>query len=247
MPDIEALIFDVDGTLAETEELHRLAFNRAFAAAGLDYVWDRARYRELLSVTGGKRRIMTFFAELGLPLDETLAGTLHLSKNRFYAEAVKDGIELRPGVADLLQRARASGLRLAIATTTGRSNLAALLRAVELAPFEVIIAGEDVQALKPDPEAYTLALRQLALPPGAALAFEDSSNGLRSATAAGLRTIVTPGIYTIGQNFSAATQVLPDLAGFDWRRVSESGQGSRSAHPQAANGRGAKATRTMPL
>jgi HAD superfamily hydrolase (TIGR01509 family) len=215
---LQALIFDVDGTLAETEELHRAAFNRAFATAALDIEWDRPRYRELLGTTGGKRRILRHFAETGLPADETLAGELHRSKNAHYAEAVAQGVALRPGVLELMQQARQAGLRLAIATTTSRSNLAALLTHAPLPEFDAIVAGEDVSTLKPHPEVYLKALAQLDLPAGQALAFEDSANGLRSATAAGLRTIVTPSTYSAGEDFAAATAVLRDLVGFEWER-----------------------------
>ena len=218
MPGIQALIFDVDGTLAETEELHRAAFNRAFAAAGLGIAWDRARYRELLGTTGGKRRILRHFAEAGLPEDDPLAGELHRRKNQYYAEAVGLGVALRPGVAEVMRRARAADLRLAIATTTSRSNLAALLAHAPLPEFDAIVAGEDVSTLKPHPEVYLKALAQLDLPASAALAFEDSANGLRSATAAGIRTIVTPSYYSAGEDFAVAVAVLRDLADFDWER-----------------------------
>lgn len=218
MPDLKALIFDVDGTLAETEELHRAAFNRAFADAGLAVEWDRARYRELLGTTGGKRRILRHFAETAMPPDEALAEQLHRSKNTHYAEAVGQGIALRAGVADVMQRASQAGLRLAIATTTSRANLAALLAGAGLPAFEVIVAGEDVSTLKPHPEVYLRALEGLRLAPGATLAFEDSANGLKSANAAGLRTIVTPSHYSAGEDFSAAAAVLRDLTDFDWER-----------------------------
>lgn len=218
MSDLKALIFDVDGTLAETEELHRAAFNQAFAAAGLAIVWDGARYRELLGTTGGKRRILRHFAETGMPPDEVLAQQLHSSKNVHYAEAVAVGVELRPGVVDLIQRASRAGLRLAIATTTSRSNLSALLAGAGLPAFEVIVAGEDVSTLKPHPEVYLRTLEQLQIAPGEALAFEDSANGLKSASAAGLRTIVTPSLYSAGEDFAAAVAVLPDLTDFDWER-----------------------------
>jgi HAD superfamily hydrolase (TIGR01509 family) len=218
VPGLQALIFDVDGTLAETEELHRAAFNRAFDAAGLAIAWDRPRYRELLGTTGGKRRILRHFAETGLPPDEALADRLHRSKNLFYVEAIAQGVELRPGIADLMRRASGAGLRLGIATTTGRGNLAALLMGAGLPSFDVVVAGEDVSTLKPHPEVYLKALALLQLGPGAALAFEDTANGLRSATAAGIRTIITPSYYSGGEDFAAATAVLRDLADFDWKR-----------------------------
>lgn len=218
MTEVRALIFDVDGTLAETEELHRQAFNSAFRSAGLDISWDQARYRELLAVAGGKRRILKSFEDAGLPADVDLADKLHAAEGRFYAEAVDAGIELRPGVRDLLQRASAAGLRLAIATTSSRRSLSALLAAFSLPLFDVIVTGDDVATLKPDPAVYLVALQRLDLPAEAALAFEDSANGLAAAAGAGIRTIVTPAFYTTGQDFAAAAKVLPDLAGFDWHQ-----------------------------
>ena len=219
MVETAALIFDVDGTLAETEELHRTAFNRAFAWAELDVVWDRARYRDLLKVTGGKRRIVHYFTGEGRAGDAAIAGRLHIAKNLYYAEALAAGIALRPGVADTIERAKAAGLKLAIATTTGRSNLDALLAAIPLPRFDVIVTAEDVAALKPDPQVYRVALERLDVLAEAALAFEDSVNGLAAASAAGLRTIVTPGLYTGDQDFSGAADIRPDLVGFDWRQL----------------------------
>ena len=222
-PDLAALIFDVDGTLAETEEWHREAFNRAFAGEGLPYRWDQARYRSLLLVTGGRQRLEHFFAEstdLTEPQIAGLAPRLHLAKNGHYAEVMADfPIELRPGVADLLRQARATPLKLAIATTTSRVNLEGLARRfpgeLDLDGFDVVVCGEDVTALKPDPEVYRTALQRLALPPGRCLAFEDTRNGVESAVGAGLRVVVTPSLYSTGQDFSAATAVLDDLTQFE--------------------------------
>ena len=221
-PDLAALIFDVDGTLAETEELHREAFNRAFAGEGLPYRWDQARYRSLLLVTGGRQRLEHFFAEstdLTEPQIAGLAPRLHRAKNGHYAEVMADSpIELRPGVADLLRQARATPLKLAIATTTSRVNLEGLARRfpgeLDLDGFDVVVCGEDVTALKPDPEVYRTALQRLALPPERCLAFEDTRNGVESAVGAGLRVVVTPSLYSTGQDFSAATAVLDDLSHF---------------------------------
>ena len=215
-PELAALIFDVDGTLAETEELHREAFNRAFAGEGL-------LYRSLLLVTGGRQRLEHFFAEstdLTEPQIAGLAPRLHLAKNGHYAEVMADfPIELRPGVADLLRQARATPLKLAIATTTSRVNLEGLARRfpgeLDLDGFDVVVCGEDVTALKPDPEVYRTALQRLALPPGRCLAFEDTRNGVESAVGAGLRVVVTPSLYSTGQDFSAATAVLDDLTQFE--------------------------------
>jgi len=218
----DALIFDVDGTLAETEELHREAFNRAFAGAGLPYRWDRARYGELLLITGGRRRIEHYFGQ-STDLTEAqvadLAPRLHRAKNQHFAETMSDSpVELRPGVADLLSEARRTRVRLAIATTTSRVNLDALARRfpgeLDLDTFDAVVCGEEVTALKPDPEVYRTALDRLGLSAGRCLAFEDTHNGVKSATGAGLAVVVTPSMYSAGQDFSAAAMVLDDLSHF---------------------------------
>lgn len=219
MVRLAALIFDLDGTLAETEELHRQAFNGAFAEAGLAVRWDPARYRRLLDVTGGKRRIVRHFEQAGLPIPDALASALHAAKNRLYGELVGRGAAVpRPGVIDLLERARRRGLRLAIATTTSRVNLDALLAASPMPAFDVLVTAGDVSELKPHPAAYRVALERLGLAPEEGLAFEDSENGLRAALAAGLRTIVTPAAYTAGGDFSGAAEVRDSLAAFDLER-----------------------------
>lgn len=218
-----ALIFDVDGTLAETEEIHRAAFNRVFAEDGLPWRWEVDHYRELLRVTGGKERIRHHAALIGLApdaLDEARIGRLHARKNEIYGALVRGGAcELRPGVEALIRDAAARGLRLAIATTTSRANIEALLAATFPADgdtlFETLVCGEDVAAKKPDPEAYVVALARLGLPADACLAFEDSTNGLAAARGARIRTIVTPGLYTAHERFDGAAEVRPDLTGFD--------------------------------
>lgn len=211
----EALIFDVDGTLAETEELHRRAFNETFAEWGLGWHWDRADYRRLLNVTGGKERIAAFMAEAGMHGTDIAA--LHRAKTARYSELMaQGGLELRPGVADLILQAKAAGLRLAVATTTSRVNVDALCAACFKRPahdvFEVVAAGDEVARKKPAPDVFLLALERLDLAAGVCIAFEDSPNGLQSARAAGLATIVTPSAYTMGEDFAGALRVLPDLA-----------------------------------
>ena len=213
---LRALIFDVDGTLAETEELHRRAFNDAFAAAGLDWHWSVADYTLLLRTTGGKERIARFLSEMGGDPAEVDVAALHRDKTRRYGELVDQGaLELRPGVRTLLSQARSVNLRVAVATTTSHPNVEALCRvcfaksADEV--FDVIVAGDDVPAKKPAPDAYVLALSRLAVSPAQAVAFEDSANGLRAAMAAGLRCIVSPATYTRDEDFTGALAVIPDL------------------------------------
>jgi len=223
-PLLQALIFDVDGTLADTErDGHRPAFNAAFREAGLDWHWNEALYGELLAVTGGKERILHFVARhrpefAQLPdLAEHIAA-LHKAKTRHYTQLAASGaIPLRPGVARLLHEARSASLRLAVATTTTPENVAALLVPAlgpdTMAWFEVIGAGDVVPAKKPAPDIYLWVLEHLGLPAAACLAFEDSENGLKSSLGAGLATVVTPCDYTRGQDFSGAAAVLDSLGG----------------------------------
>ncbi|MFT4278067.1 MAG: HAD family hydrolase [Rhodopseudomonas sp.] len=212
-----ALIFDVDGTLAETEELHRQAFNAAFADDGLPWHWDAPLYRRLLDVAGGKERI-AHFLQSGPEGAERAADRipqLHRAKTDRYTALVAAGAALRPGVARLIHEAKAAGIKLAIATTTSLPNVEALLQSA-LGPdamtwFDAIGAGDMVPAKKPAPDVYLHVLELLKLPAADCIAFEDSTNGLRAARAAGLPTIVTPGIYTEGDDFAGALAVLSDL------------------------------------
>ena len=220
---IKALIFDIDGTLAETEEGHRAAFNAAFAEAGLDWTWDVDLYRELYRITGGKERMHRYAEMRGVSsaeLSDADIARLHARKNAHYAEIVQAGLcPLRPGVERLIRKARARGLRLAVCSTTSRINIDALveatLRPEGLSLFDSVVSGEDAPIKKPAPDAYLLALEQLALRPEDCLAFEDSRNGLISARAAGLAAVVTPSLYTSHETFDGAAIVLPDLSGFE--------------------------------
>lgn len=218
---LQALIFDVDGTMADTEEAHRVAFNLAFERYRLGWSWQPDEYRELLQVKGGKERMAIYIDTLPLPDAErrrlgAMVPDIHAEKTRFYSSFVADGaVPLRPGVARLLDEALAAGCRLAIASTTTAVNIRALLKST-LGPrghgmFATIACGDQVQAKKPAPDIYRLALHGLDVAPEHAVAFEDSPNGLRAATAAGLRTVVTPSFWTEGGDFSAAALQLPHL------------------------------------
>jgi len=219
---LEALIFDVDGTLADTErDGHRVAFNEAFAEAGLDWRWDVSLYGELLTVTGGKERMRHYVErhrpDYEKPADfDDLIKRLHAAKTLHYTALLGRGeIPLRRGVLRLLKEARASGLRLAIATTTTPDNVTALLEntigAQASSWFEVIGAGDVVPEKKPAPDIYFFVLQRMGLEPSQCLAFEDSENGLRATRGAGLGTVITVNDYTLDHDFMGAVVVLDQL------------------------------------
>jgi HAD superfamily hydrolase (TIGR01509 family) len=222
---LQALIFDVDGTLADTEAAHRAAFNQAFDQEGLDWHWDEALYTQLLDVSGGKERLMHHWSQRhpevrdvdGAGVRDTIA-RLHELKTAAYEAMVNDGaVSLRPGVLHLIDAAGQAGLHLAIATTTSPVNIAALLRGAigtDWRQFFGIVEDASTAAVKkPHPQVYLQTLQRLQLPAAACLAFEDSSNGLRAATGAGLATVITPTQFTADHDFSAALKVLPNLQG----------------------------------
>jgi HAD superfamily hydrolase (TIGR01509 family) len=223
MLGFKAIIFDVDGTLADTErDGHRPAFNAAFAEAQLDWHWDVARYGELLTVTGGKERIRYFMDCDAIRLDGVanemeLIADLHRAKTRHYVNLLQTGaIPLRSGVARLLREARAAGIRLAIATTTTPENVAELLDHCGIAGlrdwFDVIAAGDVVPAKKPAPDIFTLALAELGLRAEDCVAVEDSDNGARAALGAGIKAlVVTLNEYTAAQEFDAVPLVVDQL------------------------------------
>ena len=222
---LQALIFDVDGTLADTEAAHRAAFNLAFAQEGLDWVWDEPLYTRLLDISGGKERLLHYWTQRhpevrdvdGAGVRDTIA-RLHELKTAAYEAMVNDGaVSLRPGVLHLIDAAGQAGLHLAIATTTSPVNIAALLRGAigtDWRQFFGIVEDASTAAIKkPHPQVYLQTLQRLQLPAAQCLAFEDSVNGLRAATGAGLATVITPTQFTAGHDFSAALKVLPNLQG----------------------------------
>lgn len=214
-----ALIFDVDGTLAETEELHRQAFNHAFGRLGLDWRWDRIVYKDLLRVTGGKERMRAYHDRLPMapPLSDLDIAELHRIKTQHYADLIHSGCcPLRAGVTDLLAAAKARGQRLAIATTTSHGNIEALLsRALGrhwAADFDAIVGGDDVGHKKPAPDVYLETLARLKLDGSDCIAIEDSANGLIAASGANIPVLITRSLFFADDDFSAARFVLNDLA-----------------------------------
>jgi HAD superfamily hydrolase (TIGR01509 family) len=218
---LRALVWDVDGTLAETEdEGHRIAFNLAFEEAGLPWRWDSAVYGELLRVTGGKERLLAWWRRIDpaaavAPQAQATIRRLHELKTAHYLALLRGGgIALRPGVQRLVEQARQQGLRQAIATTTTPDNVTWLLQmtlgAAAARCFEVIGAGDVVPHKKPAPDIYLWVLERLALPAADCLAIEDSAAGARAARAAGLPVVVTRSRYSAEDDVG---NVLADLNG----------------------------------
>ena len=210
---LEAVIFDVDGTLVDSERHgHRVAFNDAFAAEGLPYSWDEETYGRWLSVHGGVRRIEAFLEEVGRPEAERreLAGRLHAEKTRLLREMIDAGrIPPRPGMVELLDHLATSGVRLGVATVGSAGWVNHLLgRLFPGAAFEVVVTGADVAEKKPHPGCYLQALKDMAVAPDAALAVEDSATGLASARAAGLVCVVVRNDYTADDDMTGADLVL---------------------------------------
>ena len=223
---LSAVLFDVDGTLADTErDGHRVAFNQAFRDYDLEWSWDVALYGELLTITGGKERIRHYLQHYRPPfpsqdnLDQWIADLHRVKTSHFLALLKTGGIRLRPGVENLIQQLRTNGIKIAIATTTTPDNVIALLESTlgtgSPGWFDVIGAGDIVPLKKPAPDIYQWVIDQLGVSAAHCIAIEDSVNGLQSALAAGIRTIVTSSEYTHSQNFSGATLILPSLAELD--------------------------------
>jgi HAD superfamily hydrolase (TIGR01509 family) len=222
---LKALIFDVDGTLADTEEAHREAFNTAFLDAGLGWRWSEPMYARLLEIGGGKERLRHYWKLVdprgaAAPGADALIDDLHARKTRHYDRLAGRGqLALRPGILRLFQEARAARLPLAIATTTTPANIDALLRTPLgsdwRALFSAVFDASTTAAKKPAPDVYHAVLAALSLPASDCLAFEDSANGLQAARAAGIPTVVTPTAYTRAQCFDGALRCLPHLGEAD--------------------------------
>ncbi|HOP22321.1 MAG TPA: HAD-IA family hydrolase [Gammaproteobacteria bacterium] len=217
---LKCIIFDVDGTMADTERNgHRVAFNLAFEEHGLDWHWDEELYGKLLKITGGKERIkyyQTDFLKQDV-LSDTEIKELHLCKTKHYVELLQSGkIPLRRGVKKLIDEALDENIQVAISTTTTPVNVTALLHATlgkdSEKYFTDIAAGDIVPNKKPAPDIYRHALKNLNLKAEECIAIEDSEAGLESAVNAGIKTIITTNLYTQNQDFSKAELITNSLA-----------------------------------
>jgi HAD superfamily hydrolase (TIGR01509 family) len=211
---IKALIFDVDGTLSETENVHLRAFNTSFREFGLSWHWSKSLYRELLKTTGGKERMTAYVRDhLREPPDSEMIARIHIRKTELYGALIMGGAaSLRPGMAELIKDASKRGCHLAVATTTNRPNVDRLIEATLGRPasdvFEVIAAGDEVANKKPSADVFNLAIARLGLDPQDCVALEDSRNGLLSAKGAGIPCVVSPSDYTNDAAFPEADVVI---------------------------------------
>lgn len=220
MTVLQGIIFDVDGTLADTEEIHRQAFNRAFSEFDCDWQWSCDEYRGLLAVSGGRERIRQYLEQRGVPgggarLSE-LAADMHRRKSALYRELLAGtGIRLRPGVARLMREAGARGVRLGVATSSSRSNFETLLRATlgngSIDAFHTVVTCDVVEEKKPSPAVYQRAVSGLGASPSHCVAIEDTRNGNLAALAAGLKTVITTHSFTLDNDFSGAALIVDRL------------------------------------
>ncbi|MGI8718039.1 MAG: HAD-IA family hydrolase [Lapillicoccus sp.] len=212
MTVLAAVIFDVDGTLVDSEQDgHWVASNSAFQDVGMPDRWTEEEYGTLLRVAGGRERLLHYLALRGRTGEDAgrLVTELHRRKTAWMRRLVdEDAVPPRPGAQRLVSELADAGLRLAIATTGQRAWVEPLIdRHFGLDTFEQVVTGSEVTRLKPDPAAYRLVLRRLGLEPGACLAVEDSGNGVRAAVGAGIPCLAVTNVYTSKDDLSGAVLV----------------------------------------
>ena len=222
---LSAVLFDVDGTIAETEEYHRKSFNESFKEFNLDWFWDEAIYKELINVGGGKERIMYHIKRawpemLNYKNLSKYIDSIHKIKNEIFEDFMKDMvIKPRKGVIRLINELKERKIRLAIVSSSSESNILNLFNnALKIninEKFDIIAHGDITKNKKPSPEIYEWTLEKMRLPPQSCLAIEDSPRGMESALRANINVVVTPSILTSGEKFDGAKLVVSDLGEFD--------------------------------
>ena len=237
---LEALIFDLDGTMADTEEVHRQAFNAAFIKLELWWDWGPLRYCELLEVSSGIDRLHHYVDSLAVGAAEkrrlhAIVPAIHATKSEIYIELLRNWKPLlRTGVKRLVGEARDAGLEVAVVSTSATANARAVLDNHFRGEIALLVCADEVARRKPAPDLYQRALALLRKPAGAGVACEDSANGLRAARAAGLATIVTPSRWTMAQDFTGADLLRPDLGTVALEDVRRVHHGARSEAGRAA-------------
>ena len=216
MKHLKGLIFDLDGVIADTEDLHRQAYNQVFDEYGFDVAWTEKDYRDRLIQTAGSKLN-------GLPQVENhrnpaeFRRALYERKRQVYLNLLSEvRLPPRPGILEIIQQAVDQGVILGAASTCAKEGAFSMIRQTLgkdlLNAFTTIKAGEDAENRKPAPDIYLMALEGLGLEARDCVAIEDSVHGMESALAAGLCTVVTPSQYTLGDDFSGAHWVIEDLS-----------------------------------
>jgi HAD superfamily hydrolase (TIGR01509 family) len=211
---LSAILFGSISTVADTSEVQRQAFNRAFAEHGLSWRWDRDDYIAMLGESGGRARIAAYADSVGATVD---AAAIHESKSKIFRESLAGSqVSPRPGVVDTVRGAKAAGAKVGLVTTTSADNISALLTALSPAvgpdSFDVIVSSTDVDRPKPDGAAYVFALQRLGEQPSGCVAVEDNVEGAQAATAAGVPCVAFPNENTAGQDFAAAERRVDHLS-----------------------------------
>ena len=214
LTNFKAILFGSIGTLVETSELQRTAFNQAFSEAGLDWTWNPDEYKIMLKKSGGRNRINEYATYREI---EVNAHELHLKKTKIFDNMMKEeGISLRPGVANLIDFALNNNLHLAFVTSTSDANVDAIFMALneQLNRNDFNFIGNDkmVSKPKPDSEIYLKALSNLKLNAKDCLAIEDTEVSMRSAINANIKCIAFPGAMALDNDFSAALHISDDLS-----------------------------------
>ncbi len=218
MPQLKAVIFGAIGTIAETSDLQRQAFNAAFAEAGLDWNWDIPTYHELLNTNGGQNRIRAYRdADPARASVTTEAiAKLHKSKTEHFVDLLANTpLSPRPGVVELMETCQKANIQVAFCTSTSQENVEGIRDALaELLPFDrfaTIATLDKIDRPKPAPDAYIYCLQQLGINADEAIAIEDTPVSITAAKTAGLTTIATPGAAFCDRDFYDANLILPDL------------------------------------
>jgi HAD superfamily hydrolase (TIGR01509 family) len=216
--NLQALLFDCDGVLAETErDGHRVAYNRAMKALGMDAEWQADEYAELVLISGGKERLKYYFEKdrSRFPEDRygaELIGKIYLEKTALFKEMANKGdMPPRSGIARIVREAREAGVMLFVCSTSHRESVETLLKKNYGADvhswFTELFCGDVVARKKPAPDIYLLAKDKYNLDPACCCVVEDSRNGLLAAKAAGMHCLVTKSYYTQDEDFSEADGV----------------------------------------
>ncbi len=218
---LQAIIFDVDGTVAETADLHRAAFNRVFQEHGLSWHWDREIFSQLSPVEFSLPKLRLFSAATRrsgqgrAPCHSDLA-KIAQRKAQIYCQLVRDGAaHLRPGVARLVQEALHEGLSLGAVSTSTRVETQTLLSATlgfqNLASFTSLKTAEDARVPAAERSLYQAVLEDFGIKGHRAIAIDDSARGAAAAAYNGIPALATPSMYTASNHFEHAALTLSDL------------------------------------